>query len=284
MQQLRAAMGSLKAAGKPLVYTLHDLEDPQSSEQTHHSHQLDELVRRSDAVVTLTSKAASVIYAKWGRLPLVIPHPHVVGLDLMGRTRVARTPRTTDRFSSVTAGVHLKSLRPGVEAGDVLAELLRLLKDRDWLRLRVDLNVDAAKSRALAALGDVLSSCHAHPRAHVLVHERFPDAKFVAYLASIDVAVLPYRIGTHSGWAEACLDIGTAVAAPRTTCISAQHREIHIFDLDDCGTLAVVLDKVREQPVNGWAPVARLSQRAEIARAHRELYEAILPDPGKIGL
>ena len=34
------------------------------------------------------------------------------------------------------------------------------------------------------------------------------------YLASLDVSVLPYRFGTHSGWLEACRDLGTAVVAP----------------------------------------------------------------------
>ena len=41
-----------------------------------------------------------------------------------------------------------------------------------------------------------------------------PDAELFAYLASLDVAVLPYRFGTHSGWLEACRDLGTTVVAP----------------------------------------------------------------------
>ena len=32
--------------------------------------------------------------------------------------------------------------------------------------------------------------------------------------AALDVSVLPYRFGTHSGWLEACFDLGTAVVAP----------------------------------------------------------------------
>ena len=36
------------------------------------------------------------------------------------------------------------------------------------------------------------------------VHDFMSDDELFAYLASLDVSVLPYRFGTHSGWLEAC--------------------------------------------------------------------------------
>ena len=51
--------------------------------------------------------------------------------------------------------------------------------------------------------------------ARLVVHDFFTDAQLWAYLRDeIDVSVLPYRFGTHSGWLEACHDLGTAVVAP----------------------------------------------------------------------
>ena len=45
-------------------------------------------------------------------------------------------------------------------------------------------------------------------------HDYFSDDELWAYLPGLDVSVLPYRFGTHSGWLEACADLGTAVIAP----------------------------------------------------------------------
>ena len=46
------------------------------------------------------------------------------------------------------------------------------------------------------------------------VHDYFTDDELWDYLSSLDVSVLPYRFGTHSGWLEACYDLGTTVLAP----------------------------------------------------------------------
>ena len=37
------------------------------------------------------------------------------------------------------------------------------------------------------------------------------------------MSVLPYRFGTHSGWLEACFDLGTAVIAPSCGFYRQQH-------------------------------------------------------------
>jgi 2-oxoglutarate dehydrogenase E1 component len=51
-------------------------------------------------------------------------------------------------------------------------------------------------------------------RLELHVHDFLDDDALWDYLASLDVSVLPYRFGTHSGWLEACRDLGTAVVAP----------------------------------------------------------------------
>ena len=54
------------------------------------------------------------------------------------------------------------------------------------------------------------------------------DGELWAYLGSIDVSVLAYRFGTHSGWLEACADLGTAVIAPDCG-YYAEQRPVHSY-------------------------------------------------------
>ncbi len=46
------------------------------------------------------------------------------------------------------------------------------------------------------------------------MHDYFSDEDLWSYLASLDLSVLPYTFGTHSGWLEACRDLQTTVLAP----------------------------------------------------------------------
>ena len=57
----------------------------------------------------------------------------------------------------------------------------------------------------------------------VRVHPRFSDAELIEYLTEVDVAVLPYVFGTHSGWVEACHDAGTTVVTPDCGFFTEQH-------------------------------------------------------------
>ena len=60
------------------------------------------------------------------------------------------------------------------------------------------------------------------------------------YLNAIDVSVLPYRFGTHSGWLEACFDLGTAVVAPSCG-FYAEQRPCVIYRHDETGLDAASL-------------------------------------------
>jgi hypothetical protein len=104
------------------------------------------------------------------------------------------------------------------------------------------------------------------------------------YLAAVSVSVLPYRFGTHSGWLEACFDLGTAVIAPSCGFYGQQHPcgvftyTVDAFNADSLEA-AVHAEHARwlrgiAAPRADWG--ARRAQRVELAQAHRDLYERVL--------
>jgi len=264
---MRAWIDALRAAGRPLVHTVHDLANPHVPDQDHHLRQLELLVTEADAVVTLTGCAADEVARRWGRRPVVIPHPHIVDLDHVGAPRPTRSP--------LVVGVHLKDLRAAIhhELCEVLADVVA---GDDRFALRIDVYPPAIGRRPdvgerLAALAD--RGVDVRPRPYC------PDDEFDAYVREIDMAVLPYRWGTHSGWAEACLDVGTRVVAPAGTCIPDQHPSIVAVDLaapDVADRLRDALDRsatgAGELP---WTRAGRTEQRRSIADAHARLYREL---------
>jgi hypothetical protein len=93
------------------------------------------------------------------------------------------------------------------------------------------------------------------------------------------VSVLPYRFGTHSGWLEACFDLGTAVVAPSCG-FYAQQRPCLTYRHDESGLDGVSLaDAVRR--AHGSSPprasvTDRWDERRALAAAHRSLYARLL--------
>jgi hypothetical protein len=118
----------------------------------------------------------------------------------------------------------------------------------------------------------------------VRVHPYFTDDELWQYLASLTVSVLPYRFGTHSGWLEACFDLGTAVIAPSCGYYH-QQRPCGVFDFaEDRFDVASLHRAVRaayrrwragaSAPRASWAQ--RRTERARLAEAHHRLYECAL--------
>jgi hypothetical protein len=111
------------------------------------------------------------------------------------------------------------------------------------------------------------------------VHDCFSDADLWRYLLELDVSVLPYRFGTHSGWLEACHDLGTTVVAPDVGYLAEQqpcltYRLAH--DGPDPGSLREAIRCAFDrQPIRA-DPSVRDCERAAVARAHRSLYERLL--------
>lgn len=260
--QLQALVTALREAGKPLVVTVHDLRNPHHHDPAPHAAALEVLVPSADAVLTLTAGAAAVIAGRWGREAVVVPHPHVVDLELLGR------PRPVHR--GFVVGLHAKSVRANADPVPVARVLASAVADLPGARLRIDAH-DDERGRAVAA---------ALPGVDVRVHAEFSDEELWDYLSGLDLAVLPYRFGTHSGWLEACHDLGTPVAAPdcgfyaeQAPCLTFGHDE---DGLDAASLVAAVREAHTTRP--GWrvSPGDRAAQRRDIATKHSRMYRSVL--------
>ena len=142
-----------------------------------------------------------------------------------------------------------------------------------------------------------------HLDVSLAVHPRLDDDELAETLADLDVVVLPYSHGTHSGWVELSWDLGVPVAAPRVGHVADQHPaavDTASFDAGDADELAAALTSLLR--ARGDAPARpgsaarralvsarreqRRAQRDEIARAHVSAYEragvtaASRPGPG----
>ncbi|WP_404445516.1 hypothetical protein LG315_01180 [Microbacterium marinum] len=232
---LVACIDAAHAVGWPVVFTLHDLDHPQLSDSSAYVRQLDEIIPRADAVLTLTSAAARVVRDRWHREAEVVPHPAVLPPD-------AEVPRPARDAPLI--GTHLKDLRPNVD-GPVTA---RAIVDATGRLRGAGVPVEARvllhdRVRDEAARDEVLRICDDVPGVSVMTHARLDDDALHHALSQLDVCILPYRHGTHSGWLELCWDLGVAVAAPRVGFFDDQHVDdsVHGFIPGDGDSLAVAL-------------------------------------------
>lgn len=288
---LRELVSVLREHGKPLVQTVHDLRNPHHETRAAHDEHLDILIPAADALVTLTSGAAAEIHRRWGRVARVVPHPHVLDLADLRRRELAATagPGPSAALPSsrpFLIGLHLKSMRPCMSGAPVIAALAdtveALSAQPGDVRLRIDMHRDVAEADGDRHDGAVVEAVRqaASRGAQVEIHDFFSDAELWSYLGELDVSVLPYRYGTHSGWLEACRDLGTAVAAP--TCgYYADQGPVFSFGLNESGLDGASLTwAVRAAFAAGRpAPVsaaARTEQRLRIAEVHEAVYREVL--------
>lgn len=221
----------------PLVVTVHDLQNPHLTDQRPHRARLGVLVREASAVITLTDGAASTISELWRRRAAVLPHPHLLPLDAVGAARVIRP--------HPVVAVHAKSLRANVDPWPILE---CLAADNSDFSVRIDLDDDALTSpRADASMSDRLAR-YAAAGVDVRVHPPFTDAELVEYLNEIDVLVLPYRFGTHSGWVEVCHDAGVLTVVPECRHY-AEQQPSHTFAFGRHGFDAASLLRAVERAV-----------------------------------
>ncbi|WP_413759312.1 glycosyltransferase family 1 protein [Streptomyces sp. MMBL 11-3] len=275
-RQLRSLVRALRKYGKPLVYTVHDLRNPHQPDPAPHDAALDVLVPAADHLVTLTPGAAAEIARRWHRTATVLPHPHVVEESRLVRPRPAR-----DRFR---IGVHAKSLRPNMDLLPVVRTLAEAVAGLPDAEVRVNVHHEVGDPDAHAYAPGTLAQLHALAEAgriRLLAHDYFDDDLLWDYLSSLDLSVLPYAFGTHSGWLEACHDLGTAVAAPscgyyaeQRPCLSYGHTQRG--GLDEGSLRAAVLEAYRTRP--RWRATApeRAAERAAVAAAHRRIYAELL--------
>ncbi len=275
-RELESVTAALDDAGVPLVVTVHDLRNPHHDDVALHDAQVGVLMAHAATVLTLTPGAARVIEARWGRRAEVLPHPHVVGRELLGRPRAGG--------KELVVGLHAKSLRANMDILAVAGVLCESVAELPGARVRIDVHdeiFDPANHWYAPEVGAELRRlAAAHPGTDLRIHPYFSDDELWSYLSEIDVSVLAYRFGTHSGWLEACHDLGTTVLAP--TCgFYAQQRPCLSYGHGDDGLDAESLaGAVRlayaERPAWQADPHARLQERRELAAAHEAIYRKLL--------
>ncbi len=281
---LRRWVEELGRHGRPLVLTVHDLVNPHFIDQHSHAVHLDVLIPAATEIITLTAAAAAIIKDRWGRTAEVIPHPHVVPLG-----ELPALPRSNPG-REITIGLHAKSLRANVDPLPVLTALDAGLRawqaatpDPPGIRVRVDLHPDvwSRTDSGAVALRQWLQHRANDSDWQVIVHPMFTDAELWSYLGALDLYVLPYRFGTHSGWLEACVDVGTGVLVPDVGCYAEQHQHPS-YPRSTNGSVeatafAGVLDVVLRDPARGVRDRPdRTAQRRLIAAAHERVYRRAL--------
>jgi len=278
-EDLAALVGALKERGKPFVQTVHDLRNPHHPDRTLHDAQLDVLVPAADALVTLTEGAADEIRRRWGREAHVIAHPHVIDFATMERLQRHRDERRTDEFR---VGVHIKSLRQSMDPLPVMQVLADAVTAIPGGVLQVNGHHDVLDDDGARRDDEVatwLMRAAADGRIDLRVHDFMPDEDLWDYLGSLDVAVLPYRFGTHSGWLEACRDAGTTVVAPTCGYYADQAPVLtYGFDEDhfDADSLRHAIEVAfTERPDHRVTVQERRDQRDHVARLHEHLYRSL---------
>lgn len=276
---LKEVVSALRRRRKPLVYTVHDLRNPHHHDSGAHDAALNVLIPAADALITLTPGAATRIQQRWGRTARVIPHPHVVDFATMERASTERARRPTAPFR---VGLHCKSMRAGMNPLTVLPTLARTIAELPDAVLQVNAHRDVfdAGPRQHRSLVALLTELVRAGVAELAVHDYLNDAALWRYLADLDVSVLPYRFGTHSGWLEACRDLGTTVVAPscgyyrdQGPVLSYGHDESHV----DLETLTqAIRTAYADRPQLGASVKERREQRRRIARAHQSVYAALV--------
>lgn len=129
---------------------------------------------------------------------VVVPHPAVT------------VPLDGVHTVSGLLGIHLKSLRRNVvEPTRVVRAVLTGVRSAGG-SLPVDVHPDVVDNPALVLVQALATAEELELR----VHGRQTVDELTASLQRLDVPVLPHRFGTHSGWLEACRDVGTTVVAP----------------------------------------------------------------------
>ncbi|HVN11078.1 MAG TPA: glycosyltransferase [Kineosporiaceae bacterium] len=275
--EVAAAADAVRASGTPLVVTGYHLSDPTGASPEVYTAQLDALVTRADAVVTLTQSAAEEMRLRWGVEPQVLPHPHVVDFVRMRRPRPQRN-------SELRVGTHLAALCMPSDPVRFVTGLTQAVRGMVDVRLSVHVHetvLDPGSSTYdLATLREIdrlVRSAHGALR----VHRPFSEAQLWDHLFALDVSVVPGLFGSHSIWPEACTDLGTQPVLRSGSHASAQQPCLVFEDEGSVDDLADSFGKAlwtaREQGSIWRAdPGARWAERVRVAEALRELYERLL--------
>lgn len=210
--QTTAFVDILRDRGIPLVFTVHDLDNPHLVDQGDYHQQLGILIRAAAEVFTLSEGAQAVVEKRYGRRPQLTAHPAIV--------------TDPDRYVGTPGGrpaVFLKSVRANVVA------------DPQFYRdLGAEIYIHHGADTGLEQLAD-----HRHTP--------MDDDTLFRAVAAHRVVVLPYTRGTHSGWMRMCRDLGVSVAVPDCGCYDTQipHDEgVAVYRTGDGRDAARVVDRL----------------------------------------
>ncbi|WP_374928376.1 hypothetical protein [Kytococcus sedentarius] len=250
---------TLRRWGIPLAVTVHDLDLPHTRDQQDHRRRLAHLVGAADEVLTLTEGAATAVRELTGRTPAVLPHPRMEPLEVI--RAVVRPPVPT---GPVTVGVHLKSLRANAGRVELLeglgAAAAELGPGRAQLEVTLHREVaDPSSDHHDASIVRWAARQEDRPGVDVRWIDPLDDAGFTAYLSALGVSVLPHRWGTHSGWVEQCLDLGTVPVVPDVGHLEEQGAR-HVYrwrgDRPDHRSLVTALGAAVEEARQGRGEAA----------------------------
>jgi beta-1,4-mannosyltransferase len=203
LDQVEAVLEAHQAAGRPVVWTVHDLRNPHTSTQREDDAYLAVLAARADAVTTLTPGAASDVSRRFARDAVVLPHGPLLEHHDAARYRERPRPEGPTRVL-----LHARSLRRNLDVAAVLDAAARAVACGVEVQLVVSVHDDASVRRAVERLlGDHRSGIE------VVRHAPWTHPELCAAIADADALVLPYRWGTHSGLVELAADVGTPVIA-----------------------------------------------------------------------
>lgn len=285
--ELDSWIEALRRARLPLVHTVHDLDHPHLRDQRRHREHLALLVEHADGLLTLTEGAADVVERRHGRRPLVIAHPHVVPLDRLRVPSVDQRRAGSGAGARLRVGVHLKSLRTNLDPVRVMPPLVeavgrvRAAGLACTLEVRVHPEVLAegptAQAPVLALLQDLRAT--APPGVELVSAPRLGDEELWDYLEGLDVSVLPYAWGTHSGWVEACRDLGTWVLAPDVGHVVEQGGVLAWGPparAPRVEVLVELLTMAADRPASRVPEEQRAQERDRAAAAHEAVYREVL--------
>ncbi|GAB47365.1 hypothetical protein [Mobilicoccus pelagius] len=271
--QMRAWVEALRAERIGLVVTVHDLVNPHLGPDARYDELLSVVVPAADAVTTLTPGAAHEIARRWGRESVVHPHPHVVDEAYLDAPRPAH--------DTWVVGVHAKSLRASfdvptlVRARDAVAALADAGAPVS-LRLHVHEDVlDPAHPRHDPRLAPLLAAPHVDAR----IHGPLDDDALWGDLLDVDLALLPYRFGTHSGWLEMTHDLGTDVLVS-TAGHASEQRPVRTYDPVSASSIGVEIARAHRDHGTDIRPArparaARVREREDVRALHARLYRDV---------
>ena len=276
-EEVADAAAVVKDAGKPLVVTAYHLSDPSGEDDAHHSAQLEALLPRADAVITITEGAAAELRDRYGVRARVLPHPHAVDFVRMRQVR----PRW--RTGQFVVGAHLATLRCPVDPVRLAQGLADSVAGIENARLHLHVHATVLDSGSASYDVQTVRRIDAVVRevgGAVKVHRPFTESQLWDHLFCLDVSVVPGLHGTHSVWPEACHDLGTTALLPARSPAAGQ-RDCLTYEVDDDGapdpgSLAMAVKTAREQGSLWRAdPAARWKERVGLAESHRKVYERL---------